>query len=111
MKLIQKKCVKLASLLIILTVVSTGCICKYPNAIPNIQGSLLTVQTFYDALVAKFLSDKTNATVHVAVKAADDALRLAGALAKQWCPDPALALKAEKMAADAKAKADAAGVK
>lgn len=94
-----------------LALAPVGCICKYPNVAPQIQGSLSTVQGFYDTLVAKFLDDKTDATVRAAIVSADLALSLAGALQKQWCPDPALAAKAEAMAKDAAVRAALAGVK
>ena len=87
-----------------------GC-CKYPSAVMQVHDSLSSVQGFYDALVAKFLDDKTNVVVHGAVISADLALHLAGALQKQWCPDPTLVLQAENLAVEAKVKAIAAGIK
>jgi hypothetical protein len=109
----MKTAVAMVAVLAMLALVLTpmGCICKYPNVTGKVQGTLATGHTFYDALVKKFLDNKTDATVHGAVISADLALAMAGQLQKQWCPDPALVAQAEKMMADAKAKAGAAGVK
>ena len=88
-----------------------GCICKYPNMAPQLQGALVQGHGFYDALVQKYLDNKTDAIVHGAVISTDLALGMVGTLQKQWCPDPALVAQATKLMADAKAQAVAAGVK
>ncbi len=97
--------------LLSLTLASTGCICKYPNVAPQLQSALSTGHGFYDALVQKYLDNKTDATIHGAVISADLALGMIGTLQKQWCPDPALVAQAEELMAEAKTKAKAVGVK
>jgi hypothetical protein len=96
-------------MMLALALAPVGC-CK-PGMVPKVQGSLSIVQGFYDALLAKFLDNTTDAAVRFAIEAADKALYLAGKLQKEWCPKETEVVEAEKLAATAKAEADAVGIK
>ena len=84
-----------------------GC-CDHPEIFQKVQGSLETVQSYYEPLVQQDLSK--NDSLKRAVVAADTTLLLAGELQKQWCPDPGKAQQLELQTSEAQKLAQEANV-
>ena len=65
---------------------AAGC-CAHPELFQKVQGSLDTVQGFYDTLLQQE-GWQQNDRLRQVVVVADTTLMLAGELQQQWCPDP-----------------------
>jgi hypothetical protein len=85
-----------------------GC-CAHPELFQKLQGSLETVQGFYDTLL-QLEGWQQNDRLRQVVVVADTTLMLAGELQHQWCPDPGQAQQVELQAGEAQKLAQEAGV-
>jgi hypothetical protein len=87
---------------------TAGC-CNHPELFQQVQGSLDTVQSFYDTLLQQE-GWQQNDQLRQVVVAADTTLMLAGELQQQWCPDPNQVQQLELQAGEAQKLAQEAGV-
>ena len=87
---------------------AAGC-CDHPALFQKVQGSLDTVQGFYDTLLQQEGWQQNDRLKQVVV-AADTTLMLAGELQQQWCPDPGQVQQLELQAGEAQKLAQGAGV-
>lgn len=87
---------------------AAGC-CAHPELFQKLQGSLETVQGFYDTLLQQE-GWQQNDRLRQVVVVADTTLMLAGELQRQWCPDPGQAQQLELQAGEAQKLAQEAGV-
>ncbi len=87
---------------------AAGC-CSQPGVFQKVQGSLDTVQGFYDTLLG-LEGWQQNDRLKGVVVAADTTLMLAGALQQQWCPDPNQVQQLELQTGEARKMAQEAGV-
>ena len=85
-----------------------GC-CDHPGLFQKVQGSLESVQGFYDTLLQEEGWQQNDQLKQVVV-VADTTLMLAGELQQQWCPDPSQVQQLELQAGEAQKLAQAAGV-
>lgn len=85
-----------------------GC-CDHQGLFQRVQGSLDTVQGFYDTLLGQE-GWQQNDQLRQVVVAADTTLMLAGELQQQWCPDPGQVQQLELQAGEAQKMAQGAGV-
>ncbi len=105
-------------LLLVMAIVLAGC-CENPGATDQAGKVLHSVQAFYgpvsqaaNAIAEKpVLPGSQDAKVQAAVVAADSALLLAGTLQAQYCASQGQVTQAQLQAAQAKATAEAAGLK
>jgi hypothetical protein len=86
----------------------SGC-CAHPELFQKVQGSLDTVQGFYDTLL-QLEGWQQNDQLRQVVVVADTTLMLAGELQQPWCPDPGQTQQVELQAGEAQKLAQAAGV-
>ena len=87
---------------------AAGC-CAHPELFQKVEGSLETVQGFYDTLLQQE-GWQQNDRLRQVVVVADTTLMLAGELQRQWCPDPGQAQQVELQAGAAQKLAQEAGV-
>ena len=87
----------------------TGGCCAHPELFQKLQGSLETVQGFYDTLLQQE-GWQQNDRLRQVVVVADTTLMLAGELQQQWCPDPGQAQQLGLQAGEAQKLAREAGV-
>jgi len=87
---------------------AAGC-CAHPELFQKVQGSLETVQGFYDTLL-QLEGWQQNDRLRQVVVVADTTLMLAGELQQQWCPDPGQTQQVELQAGEAQKLAQEAGV-
>jgi hypothetical protein len=105
---------KFQNLLLVLVTITAlllvGC-CDNRAAVKTGQAAIGAVQTFYDPLVGKYLDDKTNQTVGLAVVSADTALLLAGAIQDGYCASQGEQEQLKLQTKTAEELAAAAGIK
>ena len=87
---------------------TSGC-CDHPGLFQTVDGSLKTVQGFYDTLLQQE-GWQQNDRLRQVVVVADTTLMLAGELQQQWCPDPGQAQQVELQAGEAQKLAQEACV-
>ncbi len=99
---------KWCGLLLLLGWLAAGC-CDHPGIFQKVQGSLETVQGFYDTLLG-LEGWQQNDRLKQAVVAADTTLMLAGELQQQWCPNQNQVQQLELQTGAARKLAQEAGV-